>query len=110
MGAIDDGDGAGMAFDIKTKDGGSTAVVTISGELDVANIERLARAAAPIIETRPEHLVVDVGRLGFADSSAIALWVRWEGAVGQLELRHPAPLLRRILSSMGLDEKFGIGA
>jgi anti-anti-sigma factor len=101
---------AGMAFDITTAGGGATAVVRISGELDVANIERLERAVAPIIQTQPENLVVDVGRVAFADSSAIALWVSWAGKVGKLELRHPTPLLRRILSSMGLEEKFGVGA
>jgi anti-anti-sigma factor len=99
-----------MAFEIATGDGGATTVVTISGELDVANIERLERAIAPILEPRPPRLVIDVGRLRFADSSAIALWVRWASAVDVLELRHPTPLLRRIISSMGLGEKFGLGA
>jgi anti-anti-sigma factor len=105
---IGGGNGAGMAFDITTRDGGATAVVMLSGELDVANIERLELAMAPLVETRPWRLVVDVGRLAFADSSAIALWVRWASFTDEFELRHATPLLRRILSSMGLDQRFGL--
>jgi anti-anti-sigma factor len=97
-----------MAFDITTSDGGANAVVAISGELDVANIERLARAVEPLMETPPHRLVVDVGRLTFADSSAIALWVRWAAAVDEFELRHATPLLQRILTSMGLEQRFGL--
>jgi anti-anti-sigma factor len=108
MEGLGSNDGVGMAFDITTRDGGDTAAIVISGELDVANIERLARAVAPLIETRPRCLVVDVGRLTFADSSAIALWVRWASFVDEFELRHATPLLRRILTSMGLDQRFGL--
>jgi anti-anti-sigma factor len=97
-----------MAFDITMGDGGASALVAISGELDVANIERLERAVAPLMEAPPRRLVVDVGRLTFADSSAIALWVRWATAVDEFELRHTTPLLQRILTSMGLEQRFGL--
>jgi anti-anti-sigma factor len=108
MEGIAESEGAGMAFEIKTSDGGATAVVTISGELDVANIERLAFAVAPFVEAGPRRLIVDAGRLTFADSSAIALWVRWASLVDEFELRQATPLLRRILTSMGLDQRFGL--
>jgi anti-anti-sigma factor len=108
MEGIGDGDGVGMAFHVTTGENGATAAVMISGELDVANIERLERAVAPVIEARPRRLVVDVGRLTFADSSAIALWVRWASFADEFELRHATPLLRRILTSMGLDQRFGL--
>lgn len=38
----------------------------------------------------------------FADSSAIAQWVRWSMAVGEFELREPSPLARRVIDAMGL--------
>jgi anti-anti-sigma factor len=97
-----------MTFDVAAVEN-RTAVVTIAGELDIANIEPLDAAMAPIIETRPERLVVDVSGLRFADSSAIALWVRWAASVGEIELKDPSPLLRRVITSMGLGEKMGIG-
>jgi anti-anti-sigma factor len=92
-----------MSFDV-TSDGG-IATVTVSGELDIANVDRLEAAVAPIIEAKPRRLVVDVAGLRFADSSAIALWVRWAAAVGEIELRDPSPLLLRIVNSMGLERK-----
>lgn len=97
-----------MQFELAT--GGRTATVWISGELDIANIDELEQAVAPIIERKPERLVVDVSELRFADSSAIALWVRWASTVGQIELREVSPLLRRVIGSMGLEHKLGVVA
>jgi len=93
-----------MNFDVSA-DGNESATVTVSGELDIANVDRLEEAVAPIIERRPRRLVVDVAALRFADSSAIALWVRWASHVEEIELRACSPLLRRVIESMGLEEK-----
>jgi anti-anti-sigma factor len=93
-----------MTFDIVTNGEGTT--VTLTGELDIANIDRLAAAVAPVIDRHPGRLVVDVAGLRFADSSAIALWVRWSAMVGEIEFRDPSPLLRRVITSMGLEGKF----
>jgi anti-sigma B factor antagonist len=103
---MSDGDGE-MTFGVATHDAG-TAVVTVVGELDIANIEPLEAAVAPVINSRPERLIVDVSGLRFADSSAIALWVRWAASVGALELRDPSPLLRRVVTSMGLGERLNV--
>ena len=91
-----------MTFHVARNDG-RTATVTVSGELDIATIAQLERGVAAIIESRPDRLVVDVRELRFADSSAIALWMRWAAAVGELELRDASPLLRRVINSMGLE-------
>jgi anti-anti-sigma factor len=104
----DESDSPKMTFDVAAVEN-RTAIVTVAGELDIANIEPLEAAMAPIIETRPERLVIDVSGLRFADSSAIALWVRWAASVGEIELKDPSPLLRRVITSMGLGEKMGIG-
>jgi len=104
---VEGGDGAQMTFNIAAGEHGTT-LVTIAGELDIANIEPLESAVAPIIEAKPERLVIDVSRLRFADSSAIALWVRWAACVGEIELREPSPLLRRVITSMGLGAKLRV--
>lgn len=93
---------AEMSFDVVDVDD-RTMKVTLSGELDITNVEQLAAAVAPAIERGLDGLIVDVGGLRFADSSAIALWVQWATAVPDIELRDVPPLLRRVVESMGLS-------
>jgi anti-anti-sigma factor len=81
-----------------------TLKVTVSGELDMTNVDALASAVAPALEREPARLIIDVGDLRFADSSAIALWVQWATSVPDIELRDVPPLLRRVVDSMGLAE------
>ena len=97
------GNRADMSFDV-VQGGDRSLKVTVSGELDITNIDALASAVAPAVEREPERLVIEVGDLRFADSSAIALWVKWATAVPDVELRHVSPLLRRVVDSMGLSE------
>jgi anti-anti-sigma factor len=103
------GDTADMSFDV-AEDGDRTLKVTVSGELDITNIDALASAVAPALEREPARLVIEVGDLRFADSSAIALWVRWATAVPDVELRHVPPLLRRVVASMGLTETLKVSS
>ncbi|HTX11076.1 MAG TPA: STAS domain-containing protein [Solirubrobacteraceae bacterium] len=92
-----------MSFEVAEEDGG-TLRVTVSGELDITNVDTLASAVAPALARKPPRVVVEVAQLRFADSSAIALWVQWASAVPQIELRDVSPLLRRVVESMGLAE------
>ncbi len=87
-----------------------TALVRIGGELDMSSVDRLEAEVGPTLADAPVRLVVDVGEVSFADSSAIAMWVRWAGAVPEFELRDPPPLLRRVLRTMGLTDKLGVSA
>ena len=89
-----------------TPDG--TALVRIGGELDMSSVDRLEVQVAPVLADLPPRVVVDVGDVRFADSSAIAMWVRWAGAVPEFELRDPPPLLRRVIHTMGLAGKLGV--
>jgi anti-anti-sigma factor len=95
-----------MTFDVEDSNG--TLTVTLAGELDITSVDALASAVAPALERNPQRVVVDVGELRFADSSAIALWVRWASAVPELELRSVSPLLRRVVESMGLAETLNV--
>jgi len=100
---------ADMSFDIA--EGGDRSVkLTLSGELDITNIDTLASAVAPALEREPARLIIEVRDLRFADSSAIALWVQWATAVPDVELRHVSPLLRRVVDSMGLSETLKVSS
>jgi anti-sigma B factor antagonist len=83
-------------------------IVKLRGELDLSNAEELDAAVQPHLERAEDRLVIDVQDLGFADSSALALWLKWAAAVGTIEIRRPAPVLRRIIESMGLAETLRI--
>lgn len=87
-----------------------TVRVRIGGELDLSNVERLEAQVAPALSQHPKHLIVDAGQLEFADSSAIALWLRWSAQVDRFELRSLSPLLRRVLTAMGLDERLELSS
>lgn len=97
------GNMADLSFDV-VEGGDQSVMVTLSGELDITNIDTLASAVAPALEREPARLIIEVRDLRFADSSAIALWVRWATSVPDVELRDVSPLLRRVVDSMGLSE------
>jgi anti-anti-sigma factor len=92
-----------MSFDVVEHEDG-TVLVSVSGELDISNVERLAAVVAPALARDPARLVLDVSGLRFADSSAIALWVQWATAVPEIEVHHAPALLRKVIDTMGLTE------
>ncbi len=103
MAGLDPNSTAEMKFDLAEPDGdGGGLTVTISGELDITNVDALEAAVGSALERHPGRLVIELSGLRFADSSAIALWVRWSTAVHEIELRHVSPILRRVIGSMGL--------
>lgn len=79
-----------------------SALVAVRGELDIATVGQLQATVDPLLAAKLQHLVLDIAGLSFADSSAIALWVRWAETLEELELRNPSHLLRRLVTTMGL--------
>jgi anti-anti-sigma factor len=100
-------DEAQVSFDVAT-DAAGAVIVTIRGELDISAVDSLDQRVARVLDSKPSRLIVDVSGLRFADSSAIALWVRWSTIVQEFELRSPSPLLRRVITGMGLAEKLAV--
>ena len=94
-------------FNLERLPDGST-LVTVRGELDISSADQLHAAVGPVIERHPERLIVDAKELQFADTSAIAVWVRWSEIVRELEIRNPPPLLRRVIETMGLSNTLPI--
>ncbi len=107
MGALGRNAGARLSFELSTDEDGS-ALVKLRGDLDMASTGELEAAIEPIIAASPDRLVIDVSGLRFADSSAIALWVRWSTAVRQVEIREPSQLMRGVLDTMGLAKRLRV--
>jgi anti-anti-sigma factor len=77
--------------------------VKLRGELDMTTAPELESAVAEVLRSAPSCLVVDASELEFADSSAIALLIRWANSVSKLEIRQPPELLRQVITRMGLS-------
>jgi anti-sigma B factor antagonist len=93
-----------LTFEISEDELGNP-MVTLGGDLDISTARKLDLAVARLLESSPDRLVVDLRELQFADSSGIALLVRWANLVPQVEIREPSPLLRRIIERMGLSKR-----
>jgi anti-anti-sigma factor len=91
-----------------TTDGPGKVVVRLAGELDLSSVPAVESQVAPALAEAPTTLIVDLSGLHFADSSAIALWVRWATAIEHFVLRGVGPHLRRVLAAMGLSERLGV--
>jgi len=106
MAGLDANSTAEMNFELADVD--DALVVTITGELDITNVDALEAAVRAALDRGPRRLIIELGGLRFADSSAIALWVRWSTSVPAIELRDVSPILRRVIDSMGLAETLNV--
>lgn len=106
MAELGKGPGAHLEFDVSEDH--DVAVVTLRGELDMTTAPVLDASLAPVIARQPSRLVVKASALEFADSSAIALLVRWANLVRQVEIHEPPALLRHVIARMGLTERLHI--
>jgi anti-anti-sigma factor len=88
--------------------GDGSVVVVLDGELDIATAEQLNAQVEDAIGGVSTCLVVDVERLRFADSSALALWVSWSLRVPTMEIRNPRPIVRRVIETMGLAKTLNL--
>lgn len=82
------------------------ALVLAEGDIDLATAGILRDALARALEDSPS-LVVDVGGVGFIDSSGLnaLVWGHWEAekAGGSLRIRRPSPMLCRLLEITALE-------
>jgi anti-anti-sigma factor len=85
-----------------------TVVLRLEGELDVSNVDALEQIVTPRLEAGVRRVIVDAGELAFADSSAIAMWLRWAAAGPSVEVRNPSPVMRRVLDGLGLTEVLSV--
>ncbi len=66
-------DGSGLRAVLSRR--GATSTLELEGECDLAQREALHRVIGEALAGRPESLVLDLGRLGFIDSSGIHIVV-----------------------------------
>ena len=91
-----------------TSQGAGTVVVMLAGELDLTTIPDVESRVEPALALKPSRLIVDIAGVHFADSSAIAMWVRWRNATEAFELRDPSQSISRVIRAMGLSKRLGV--
>jgi anti-anti-sigma factor len=88
------------------------ATVVVSGEIDSHSAPRLEEALAELVDGGARQLVLDVGGVGFIDSSGLRVLIATRKRLGEdseaLVLRHPTPGTLRLLEMTGLTEQFSL--
>jgi anti-sigma B factor antagonist len=64
-----------IPFEIDSACEDETGRLTLSGELDLATVPRVQEAVDELLARGVGHLVVDLGGLGFVDSSGLRLFI-----------------------------------
>ena len=99
----------GPVLDTRVVETGSTVLVALSGELDLATAPQLRSCLAPLVTARtaPDELVLDLSALTFLDASGISALLTVQRALaargGRLALRSPSRLVRRVVKVLDLD-------
>lgn len=81
-------------------------MLKITGELDLSNVGSLRAAIDATYGRGVDHIVFDLSGLSFMDSSGLAMLLSCAERIATVELRHPPPLIRRILELTGVSEVF----
>ncbi|MFD0581108.1 STAS domain-containing protein [Dactylosporangium darangshiense] len=83
--------------------------VSVAGDLDAATVPRLRAALADVVARRPARLELDLARVTFCSSGAIAELRTAERAMpGRLVITDARRPVRRLLELCNLTESFGL--
>jgi anti-sigma B factor antagonist len=99
--------------DLSTREGDGQVVVTLRGQLDMAEAASVAAALAAVAASEPQ-IIVDLAALEFIDSSGVAALVRGRNlarrAGGELLLAAPQQQVLRVLTLTRLIDVFPLHA
>jgi anti-sigma B factor antagonist len=89
---------------------GTTARVTVRGEIDVATAPQLREMLHDLIQGGASQIVLDCRDLGFLDSSGIGLLVaaRKRLGAGELVIESPPPHVRKVLELTGVASELSL--
>jgi anti-sigma B factor antagonist len=95
-------------FEMKSAHDGETGRLTLFGELDIATVPLVERAVERILQNGTRRLTVDLGGLGFVDSSGLRLFIvlqQRSGAEGwELLLTRPEPQALKVFRLSGVED------
>jgi anti-sigma B factor antagonist len=95
---------------VETFRAGSTVVVAVRGEVDIATAPLLRAVLEGVYAAGPRHVEVDLSGTTFLDSHALTTLIvarrRLATTGAELVLREPSRPVARVLSASGLDRDF----
>lgn len=96
--------------DVRTE--GRTAIVSVSGELDLASSPELEQQLARVWESDPEQLVLDLRELEFMDSTGLSIIVGAHQHLAErgrsLSLVKGSAQVQRLLDLTGVAERLRV--
>lgn len=101
-------------FDAATEFRGTTTIVHVSGEVDIASAPTLAEHVARARSPRPSLLVIDLAAVTMLDSSGLGVLIsvlkelESDGSATGLRLIVEEPHVLKVFSITGLDGVFSI--
>ena len=91
---------------------GPCVVVGISGEIDLDTAPTLREELLRVLGQGPPHLVLDIAKVGFLDSSGLGVLVgtlrRARMLGGSVRIASPSRQVREVLEITGLDAVFPV--
>jgi anti-sigma B factor antagonist len=79
--------------------------IRLIGELDIGNCDQVRTALGDVAQASADRVVVELDELDFIDSSGIRellhAWVDADANGTKLSMRHPTPIVRRVLEISG---------
>jgi len=98
----------GFPVAVLIRDPEAGATIALRGELDALSAEDARAIFDEAARDRPSALVVDMSELSFMDSSGIALLIGAANQIERVTLRHPVPMVLRVIEITGLTDVFDI--
>lgn len=94
--------------EIGTELAGDLGRVTVTGEVDLVEAQRLQRAVLDLVDGGARELVVDLSGVSFMGSTGLGALVVGHNRLleegGSLTLRNPSKAVRRVLEITSLDQ------
>jgi anti-sigma B factor antagonist len=100
-----------VAFAVSHEVDRGEIVVQVEGDIDVMTAPELWRQLEPQLDDT-RHLVVDLSRVSFIDSTGVGTLIRAVNALRErgerLTVRSPAPMTRTVFETVGLSRLVNI--
>ena len=100
------------AFSVSVLETSTGPVVVLRGDVDMATVDQVERAAWDLVDAGHATLTVDMSGVSFCDSAGINALVRIKKACnasgGQFAVSSPQPQILHVIAVSGLTEYLGV--